>query len=207
MRCVVDLLVGGLNDWLNGHVLCLSIRAYIPHPTEHKTQYFAREKDRLLTEVDAKGSELSHALTTFQEAFDAERRERLEREGRILRQLGEHEQEVARRFEAERVGGWVGFDGVWGLVSLISSTPPPELTHVHNTKSQNTIAHVDVPGGEAGGGAGRAGGVHAGAHAGGRAVPGLRLGGAGAVEGGGGAVRVDSVCVVWRDWRVGYTGG
>jgi hypothetical protein len=39
----------------------------------------------------------------MQEAFEAERKERLEREGRILKQLGEHEQEVALRFEQERV--------------------------------------------------------------------------------------------------------
>lgn len=98
---------------------------HTPFPTNPKTQnpqtqYFAREKDRLLSEVDTKGSELAHALSTFQEAFDAERRERLEREGRILRQLGEHEQEVARRFEAERVGGWLG--GVWlggGAMGLV----------------------------------------------------------------------------------------
>jgi hypothetical protein len=38
-----------------------------------------------------------------QEAFEAERKDRLEREGRILKQLGEHEQEVALRFEQERV--------------------------------------------------------------------------------------------------------
>lgn len=81
----------------------LPIYPPIPTPTIITQQFFAREKARLLEEVDAKGSELSHALTTFQEAFDAERRERLEREGRILRQLGEHEQEVARRFEGERV--------------------------------------------------------------------------------------------------------
>lgn len=40
----------------------------------------------------------------MQEAFEAERKDRLEREGRILKQLGEHEQEVALRFEQERVG-------------------------------------------------------------------------------------------------------
>ena len=118
---------GSVSGWVGG-----SLRAHEPHApaciyiqpsqnTPHtpslsknsktQTQYFAREKDRLLSEVDAKGSELAHALATFQEAFDAERRERLEREGRILRQLGEHEQEVARRFEAERVGGWVGVLG------------------------------------------------------------------------------------------------
>jgi hypothetical protein len=48
------------------------------------------------------GSEDTPTLA-LQEAFEAERRDRLEREGRILKQLGEHEQEVALRFEQERV--------------------------------------------------------------------------------------------------------
>jgi len=39
----------------------------------------------------------------MQEAFENERKDRLEREGRILKQLGEHEQEVALRFDQERV--------------------------------------------------------------------------------------------------------
>lgn len=80
------------------------------HQQQHQTgQFFGREKERLLGEVDAKASELSQALAAFQEGFDAERRERLEREGRVLRQLGEHEQEVARRFEEERVSEvWFG---------------------------------------------------------------------------------------------------
>lgn len=109
--------IGGMG-WASGWAvfqahICIRTQHTLPLPI--KNQYFAREKDRLLSEVDAKGSELAHALSTFQEAFDTERRERLEREGRILRQLGEHEQEVARRFEAERVGGyWVV--RLWGWV-------------------------------------------------------------------------------------------
>ena len=39
----------------------------------------------------------------FQSKFEAERISRLEREGRILKQLADHEQEVATDFETERV--------------------------------------------------------------------------------------------------------
>lgn len=46
---------------------------------------------------------VAYLTDSFQEAFEAERKDRLEREGRILKQLGEHEQEVALRFEQERV--------------------------------------------------------------------------------------------------------
>ena len=46
-----------------------------------------------------------------QEAFEVERRDRLEREGKILKQLGEHEQEVALRFEQERVSMYIQLNG------------------------------------------------------------------------------------------------
>lgn len=39
----------------------------------------------------------------FESKFEAERISRLEREGRILKQLADHEQEVAADFETERV--------------------------------------------------------------------------------------------------------
>lgn len=39
----------------------------------------------------------------FESKFEAERISRLEREGRILKQLADHEQEVATDFETERV--------------------------------------------------------------------------------------------------------
>lgn len=41
--------------------------------------------------------------TDFESKFEAERISRLEREGRILKQLADHEQEVATDFETERV--------------------------------------------------------------------------------------------------------
>ncbi|CAN0407900.1 unnamed protein product, partial [Scytosiphon promiscuus] len=40
--------------------------------------------------------------TDFESKFEAERISRLEREGRILKQLADHEQEVATDFETER---------------------------------------------------------------------------------------------------------
>lgn len=65
-------------------------------------EFFAREKEQALALVEEKGNALAKSLADVQEGMDAERRDRLEREGRLLRQLGEHEQEVALRFEQER---------------------------------------------------------------------------------------------------------
>lgn len=39
----------------------------------------------------------------FEGKFEAERLSRLEREGRILKQLADHEQDVTADFDAERV--------------------------------------------------------------------------------------------------------
>ena len=41
-------------------------------------------------------------LRLFQEEFNVEKKERLEREARIEKQLDDHEHEVAGRFEEER---------------------------------------------------------------------------------------------------------
>jgi len=64
--------------------------------------FFAREKDQALGMVEERGAALTQSLAELQEGVDGERRDRLEREGRLLRNLGEHEQEVALRFEQER---------------------------------------------------------------------------------------------------------
>eukprot|EP00624_Nannochloropsis_granulata_P001222 evm.model.NODE_15787_length_6194_cov_25.354376.2 len=65
-------------------------------------EFFAREREQALGMVEERGAVLMQTLAELQEGVDVERRERLEREGRLLRQLGEHEQEVALRFEQER---------------------------------------------------------------------------------------------------------
>lgn len=44
----------------------------------------------------------------FEEKFEAERISRLEREGRILKQLADHEQDVTKDFDSERVRPNIG---------------------------------------------------------------------------------------------------
>lgn len=65
-------------------------------------EYFTREKEQALSLVEERGSALSQTLVELQEGMDAERRDRLEREGRMLRLLGDQEEGVALRFEQER---------------------------------------------------------------------------------------------------------
>lgn len=58
-----------------------------------------------LTHLDDDAPRIRFVLQMdFEAKFEAERISRLEREGRILKQLADHEQEVATDFETERVG-------------------------------------------------------------------------------------------------------
>mmetsp|Transcript_5254 Transcript_5254/g.10492 ORF Transcript_5254/g.10492 Transcript_5254/m.10492 type:complete len:259 (+) Transcript_5254:52-828(+) len=63
---------------------------------------FEEEKVRIPADIERRGRELAEMLRLFQEEFNVEKRERLEREARIEKQLDDHEHEVAGRFESER---------------------------------------------------------------------------------------------------------
>ena len=60
------------------------------------------EKVRIPADIERRGRELAAMLTAFQEEFNVEKRERLEREGRVEKLLDDHEHEVASKFEVER---------------------------------------------------------------------------------------------------------
>ncbi|CAM9476945.1 unnamed protein product [Ectocarpus sp. 6 AP-2014] len=63
---------------------------------------FDVEMAKIPVDIKQRGEELHKMLTDFESKFEAERMSRLEREGRILKQLADHEQEVATDFETER---------------------------------------------------------------------------------------------------------
>lgn len=64
-------------------------------------QYFEEQKAAILKYVDERGEELTKLLNKFKEEFDEDRRLRLEREEVIVKQLTDHEQEVAGKFEKQ----------------------------------------------------------------------------------------------------------
>jgi hypothetical protein len=66
-------------------------------------QYFEEQKAAILKYVDERGEELTKLLNKFKEEFDEDRRLRLEREEVIVKQLTDHEQEVAGKFEKQIV--------------------------------------------------------------------------------------------------------
>mmetsp|Transcript_18029 Transcript_18029/g.36118 ORF Transcript_18029/g.36118 Transcript_18029/m.36118 type:complete len:263 (-) Transcript_18029:74-862(-) len=63
---------------------------------------FEEEKVRIPADIERRGRELAAMLAAFQAEFEVEKRERLEREGRIEKLLDDQEHEAARRFEEER---------------------------------------------------------------------------------------------------------
>ena len=65
--------------------------------------YFDEQKAAILKYVDDRGEELTRLLNQFKAEFDEDRRLRLEREEIIVKQLTDHEQEVAEKFEKQIV--------------------------------------------------------------------------------------------------------
>lgn len=66
-------------------------------------KYFEEQKLEILKYIDDRGEELTKLLNQFKAEFDEDRRLRLEREEVIVKQLTDHEEEVADRFEKQIV--------------------------------------------------------------------------------------------------------
>ncbi|CAM9147315.1 unnamed protein product [Chrysoparadoxa australica] len=63
---------------------------------------FSTEMAKIPVDIQRRTEELTKMLTDFECKFDAERNSRLEREGRIVKQLGDHEEVVSGNFDKER---------------------------------------------------------------------------------------------------------
>lgn len=63
---------------------------------------FDVEMARVPVDIARRTEELTAMLVSFETKFEEERKSRLEREGRILKQLSDHEQEAERELETER---------------------------------------------------------------------------------------------------------
>lgn len=59
---------------------------------------FARQKEEVLRHVEQRGEELATMLNEFKEATEKDRASRLQREASIVKQLTDHEHEVAKTF-------------------------------------------------------------------------------------------------------------
>ena len=64
---------------------------------------FERDKAEILAEIDATGKELKRLLDEFKEEFEHDRQLRIRREESMVKQLTDHEHEVAERFQSQIV--------------------------------------------------------------------------------------------------------
>lgn len=64
---------------------------------------FEDEKLLILKYIDDRGLELTKLLNEFKEEFEVDRRQRLEREVVMIKQLTDHEHEVSEKFEQQIV--------------------------------------------------------------------------------------------------------
>eukprot|EP01033_Poteriospumella_lacustris_P003156 gene3156-2322_t len=64
-------------------------------------KYFEEQKAAILKYIDDRGEELTKLLNQFKAEFEEDRRLRLEREEIIVKQLTDHEEEVADRFQKQ----------------------------------------------------------------------------------------------------------
>ncbi len=60
------------------------------------------EKSTVPKDIEEKGRELKDMLLTFQNEFSIERRDRLTREGRIMKQLTDHAQDLTQKWDNEK---------------------------------------------------------------------------------------------------------
>jgi hypothetical protein len=76
--------------------------ASVQQKVEELSARFEEEKDAVPKDMERRGNELREMLTTFQKELAEERTDRLNREGRILKQMDEREQisqELQKRIE------------------------------------------------------------------------------------------------------------
>ena len=64
---------------------------------------FDDEKENILRYIDERGLELTRMLNEFKEEFEEDRRQRLEREQMMIKQLTDHEHVVSEKFEHQIV--------------------------------------------------------------------------------------------------------
>lgn len=62
---------------------------------------FDDEKASILRYIDERGMELTRMLNEFKDEFETDRRQRLEREAVMIKQLTDHEHEVSEKFESQ----------------------------------------------------------------------------------------------------------
>ncbi len=59
------------------------------------------ERNKIPKDIEAKGMELKNMVKSFQEEFATERRDRLAREGQIMKQLSDHANEMRSTWQSE----------------------------------------------------------------------------------------------------------
>ena len=64
---------------------------------------FDDEKESILRYIDERGLELTRMLNEFKDEFEEDRRQRLEREQMMIKQLTDHEHVVSEKFEHQIV--------------------------------------------------------------------------------------------------------
>ncbi len=64
---------------------------------------FDDDKAAILRYIDERGLELTRMLNEFKAEFEKDRKERLEREASMIKQLTDHEHEVSEKFEHQIV--------------------------------------------------------------------------------------------------------
>ncbi|CAM9843799.1 unnamed protein product [Laminaria digitata] len=92
----LQLTIQGRSDAITGR-----LDAIVEKISEVEEKFDA-EMAKIPVDIKRRGEQLTKMLMDFEGKFEAERLSRLEREGRILKQLADHEQDVTNDFDSER---------------------------------------------------------------------------------------------------------
>merc|ERR1712038_84039 len=93
-----DKLYAAMED----RVQCIEFRLKNMEEKVHElNERMEEERNRVPKDIEQRGRELKDMMQSFQEEFAAERRDRLAREGKIMKQLADHTAEMRAAWEEE----------------------------------------------------------------------------------------------------------
>jgi len=91
-----------LYNAMEDRVQCIDFRLKNMEDKVHElSERLEEERNRVPKDIEQKGRELKDMMQAFQEEFTTERRNRLAREGKIMKQLADHTAEMRAAWEEE----------------------------------------------------------------------------------------------------------
>ena len=98
----ITIMEQKLEQCMNDKVQTIEFRLQTMEDKIHElNERLEEERNKIPKDIETKGRELKNMVQTFQQEFAQERRERLSREGQIMKQLTDHADEMRNTWQSE----------------------------------------------------------------------------------------------------------